>query len=69
MYDSFQGVEFSIPALPELGGIEVCRWPGRKQVALGFVDGNIHSPIAYFRNESDAVRFIEWIQVATRARA
>jgi len=52
-------------AIDLFGPNEATLWVGylpmRKSVCLTLVNGSVHDTVAYFRNEEDAVKFIEHI--------
>lgn len=59
--NDFSGTAYKQPVHPELGALEVCKYPDRKQVSLGMQRGNTTHALAYFRSEEAAREFMAWM--------
>ena len=51
----------------EREGYGVGPMPGRKRRALYYVKGNTYTPVAYFKTDTDAIDFWNWLCKVTGA--
>lgn len=62
MDEEFTGISWGVSGHPEVGRLDIVKWPHHKQVSVNLTHGSESQPLAYFTKDEYAEQFIVWLR-------